>query len=75
MLLDQLVSEESGLKQYVDVSVLERFRGFGGVRLEDDVVIIEGGILNLTHCPRTVEEVEGVMSGKITDKNQLFKKY
>ena len=42
---------------------LERFAGFGGVRLEDDVLITADGYENLTHCPRTVEEVEAVMAG------------
>ena len=42
---------------------LARFRGFGGVRLEDDVLVTADGIENLTACPRTVEEVEAVMAG------------
>ena len=43
--------------------VLARFRGFGGVRLEDVVAVTEAGIVNYTLCPRTVDEVEGVMAG------------
>ena len=42
---------------------LERFAGLGGVRLEDDVLITDSGYENLTHCPRTVEEVEAVLAG------------
>ena len=42
---------------------LERFTGSGGVRLEDDVLITPSGYENLTHCPRTVADVEAVMSG------------
>ena len=53
---------------------LARFRGFGGVRLEDDVVVTADGVRNLTNCARTVEDVEGVMAGRITNRNQLFKK-
>lgn len=74
ILLDELLAD-SGLRAFVDEGALARFRGFGGVRLEDDVVITEGGILNLTNCPRTVEDVEAVMAGRITDRRQLFKKY
>ena len=42
---------------------LARFAGFGGVRLEDDIVITADGMENLTLCPRTVAEVEAVMAG------------
>uniref|UniRef100_A0A7S3ND60 Xaa-Pro dipeptidase n=1 Tax=Aureoumbra lagunensis TaxID=44058 RepID=A0A7S3ND60_9STRA len=45
--------------------VLSRFRGFGGVRLEDVVLITNAGLSNLTLCPRTIDEVEGVMSGSL----------
>lgn len=70
-LLDELVADVR-LRELVDLEVLEtRFRGFGGVRLEDDVVIVEGGIRNLTRAARTVEEVEAVMAGKIKCKEEL----
>ncbi len=38
-------------------------QSFGGVRLEDDIVVTETGYENLTKCPRSVEEVESVMAG------------
>ena len=48
----------------VDADALHAFqREVGGVRLEDVVVVTEGGCRNLTLCPRTVDEVEAVRSG------------
>lgn len=63
------------LARFLVKEEIDRFRGFGGVRLEDDLVVTEDGVRNLTNCPRTVEDVEGVMSGRITSRRQLFKKY
>ena len=42
---------------------LAQLRAFGGVRLEDVVVVTATGIDNYTLAPRTIEEVESVMSG------------
>uniref|UniRef100_A0A4W2H9R8 Peptidase D n=1 Tax=Bos indicus x Bos taurus TaxID=30522 RepID=A0A4W2H9R8_BOBOX len=44
--------------------VLQRFRAFGGVRIEEDVVVTDTGMELLTCVPRTVEEVEACMAGQ-----------
>ena len=36
---------------------------FGGVRLEDDVVVTADGARSLTNVPRRVKDVEAVMAG------------
>lgn len=42
---------------------LKEYRGFGGVRLEDDVIVTATGIENMTKTPREVAEVEAAMQG------------
>uniref|UniRef100_A0A8C0DUT7 Xaa-Pro dipeptidase n=1 Tax=Balaenoptera musculus TaxID=9771 RepID=A0A8C0DUT7_BALMU len=49
---------------FFNPEVLQRFRGFGGVRIEEDVVVTDSGMELLTCVPRTVEEVEECMAGR-----------
>ena len=56
---------------HVNADVLDRFVGFGGVRLEDDVIVTKDGVENMTNCPRTVEDVENVMNGTIKSRAEL----
>ena len=59
-LLDAALADPDQSK-FIVPEALARFRGFGGVRLEDVVVVTASGAENLTLCPRTVAEVEAVM--------------
>ncbi len=60
-LLDAALSDER--QKHFFTERVNDFRGFGGVRLEDDVRITSAGCENLTLCPRAIEEVLDVMSG------------
>ncbi|XP_049541587.1 xaa-Pro dipeptidase [Anopheles darlingi] len=50
------------LSKFLVKQNLMRFRNFGGVRIEDDVLITKTGIENFTLVPRTVEEIEAWMA-------------
>eukprot|EP00349_Pseudokeronopsis_sp_Brazil_P002679 CAMPEP_0202960262 /NCGR_PEP_ID=MMETSP1396-20130829/4404_1 /ASSEMBLY_ACC=CAM_ASM_000872 /TAXON_ID= /ORGANISM="Pseudokeronopsis sp., Strain Brazil" /LENGTH=545 /DNA_ID=CAMNT_0049679357 /DNA_START=24 /DNA_END=1661 /DNA_ORIENTATION=+ len=61
-LLDAALANPSQ-SRFIDNGVLSRFRGTGGVRLEDVVLVTYDGPQSLSTCPRLVEEIEDVMAG------------
>ncbi|XP_971576.3 xaa-Pro dipeptidase isoform X2 [Tribolium castaneum] len=67
ILLDEALTSPK-LAQFLVPDVIERFRGFGGVRIEDDVLITKDGVVNLTKVPRTVQEIEDWIAGKDDNK-------
>jgi Xaa-Pro dipeptidase len=60
-LLDPFLADPK-TAHHLDADVLARFRGFGGVRIEDDVLVTESGSENLTSVPREVGAVEAAMA-------------
>jgi Xaa-Pro dipeptidase len=53
--------QNAELRPLLAPDALARFRGFGGVRIEDDVLVTGNGSENLTQVPRDVAEIESVM--------------
>jgi len=53
---------DSTMAKFVNKTELDKYRGSGGCRLEDDVVVTATGIENLTVLPQSVEEIEDLMS-------------
>jgi Xaa-Pro aminopeptidase len=59
--LIDLWKSERRCDQYIDYDAVEEYKDFGGVRIEDDILVVEGGYRELgRRIPKTVEEVEDV---------------
>ncbi|KIH62666.1 aminopeptidase P domain protein [Ancylostoma duodenale] len=52
---------------------IDKYRGEGGVRIEDDVVIWEKGNENMNDVPRTVEEIEQFMASEVVNDSTIQK--
>ena len=52
------------VSQFLVPNKLKFFRNFGGVRIEDDVLVTPKGSENFTRVPRQIHEVEAVMEGE-----------
>ena len=62
-LLDQALKDDN-LKKYFNLKVRD-FYNFGGIRIEDGVLITEDGAENLTEAlPRNVKDIENIMKKK-----------
>ena len=64
--IDQILDKalkDPKIAKFLDLAVLDKFRHIGGVRIEDDVLILENGIKILTReIPKSIEDIEKVMS-------------
>lgn len=48
-------------KQFLNTEKVESLLGFGGVRIEDDIIVTEDGMENMTNVPKEVGEIEDLM--------------
>lgn len=61
-LLEQAFNDEK-ISKYFVVDKIKEYYDFGGVRIEDDILITDDGCVNLTEgLPRTTEEIEATMA-------------
>jgi Xaa-Pro aminopeptidase len=55
---------ENKLAEFINYDVVETYKDFGGIRIEDDVLVTSGGYRVLGKpIPKTVAEVEEIMRG------------
>lgn len=57
---------ENKFSEFINYDKVEEYRDFGGIRIEDDVLVTEEGfrVLGSKTIPKSVEEVETIVSGK-----------
>ena len=49
-------------RKFLNEELFKEYEDFGGVRIEDMVLVTEDGCENLTIVPRTVDDIEEVMN-------------
>jgi len=60
-LLEKGFNDEK-LKKYFNIELVRTYFNFGGIRIEDNIIITKDGCINLTgNLPRTVQEIEKTM--------------
>ncbi|XP_044464913.1 xaa-Pro dipeptidase isoform X1 [Mangifera indica] len=55
--------ENAHTSKFFNHKVIGRFKDFGGVRIESDVLVTANGCKNMTNVPRETSEIEAVMAG------------
>ncbi len=53
--------EEKEKSRFLNKAKIEKFFEFGGIRIEDNIIITEDGVENLTDVPKQVREIEEVI--------------
>ncbi|XVF88690.1 hypothetical protein PTKIN_Ptkin19aG0070500 [Pterospermum kingtungense] len=56
--------ENAKTSKFFNREILDRFKNFGGVRIESDVLVTANGSKNMTKVPRETWEIEAVMAGR-----------
>jgi Xaa-Pro aminopeptidase len=61
--LIDLWRSEKKFTDFINYDKLDAYKGFGGIRIEDDLLVTENGCRVLGKpIPKTVEEIEGIMA-------------
>ncbi|XP_042454403.1 xaa-Pro dipeptidase-like [Zingiber officinale] len=55
--------EDTVKSKFLNREEIAKYRKFGGVRIESDVLVTADGSRNFTNCPRQTWEIEAVMAG------------
>ncbi|KAJ3433643.1 xaa-pro dipeptidase [Anaeramoeba flamelloides] len=53
--------EDPEVNKYLNVDKIKKFLDFGGIRIEDDVLVTETGYEVLTDVPKEIEDIEKLM--------------
>jgi len=53
--------QDSEKNKFLNIEKVESLLNFGGVRIEDDIIVTEDGIENMTNVPKEVDEIQNLM--------------